>query len=319
VLTVIFADKSRASIWILNMFSMLLGVLTAMYWPPLMGWVSRGYEGQGLSHRLGSFNMSWSSGSWISPYIGGLLVGVNSIYPMAAALIAGIGAMAGINLTSNPAKTGVTQAAADPAENVDEQSPNLARFQWMARLALLVSFVAIGLMRSQLGLLFKFELGFSEAKYGLAITTMCFANFVTFWAMGRNHKWHYKVWPFVLSQVFIALSLVMIIEYKSLGIMLAAAGVVGLSEAFIYTSHLFYGVSGGKRRLGLMAVHEFLLSSGIVIGSVVGGYISDGFGRYMPYWFGLWTVAAAIFAQAAIWYAVKPVKAVYANPDSEQK
>jgi MFS family permease len=36
VLTVIFADKSRASIWILNLFSMLLGVLTAMYWPPLM-------------------------------------------------------------------------------------------------------------------------------------------------------------------------------------------------------------------------------------------------------------------------------------------
>ena len=85
----------------------------------------------------------------------------------------------------------------------------------------------------------------------------------------------------------------------------AAAGIVGICEAFIYVSHLFYGVSGGKKRSGLMAIHEFLLSIGMVIGSVAGGYISDSFGRYVPYWFGVGAIFFALAVQGAIWWKLK--------------
>jgi hypothetical protein len=87
--------------------------------------------------------------------------------------------------------------------------------------------------------------------------------------------------------------------------LVGAAGIIGVAEAFIYASHLFYNVSGARNRSGLMALHEFLLSAGLVAGSLSGGYISDAFGRYKPYWFGLLMVSGAIMLQGIIGAVVK--------------
>jgi predicted MFS family arabinose efflux permease len=151
-----------------------------------------------------------------------------------------------------------------------------------------------------LGLLLRFDLGYSEATYGIAMTIMCGANFLVFTAAARAHKWHYVLWLFQSSQLIMAAAMLLPVRYSQQWILLAAAGIVGTSQAFIYVSHLFYGVSGGRRRLGLMAVHEFLLSGGIVMGSVAGGYISDSFGRRAPYLFGTAAVVVGLLIQAAI-------------------
>jgi len=93
--------------------------------------------------------------------------------------------------------------------------------------------------------------------------------------------------------------MLLILGFTSLWVFIAAAGIIGIAEGFIYASHLFYNVSGAKSRNGLMALHEFLLSAGFVIGSLTGGHLSDSFGRYMPYWFGLFAVLGAMILQGA--------------------
>jgi predicted MFS family arabinose efflux permease len=103
-----------------------------------------------------------------------------------------------------------------------------------------------------------------------------------------------------------ALAMLLIVYLPRLWILFLAAGIVGICEAFIYVSHLFYGVSGGKKRSGLMAIHEFLLSCGMVVGSVAGGYISDSMGRYMPYWLGAGSLVFGLAVQTAIWKKLKP-------------
>ena len=95
--------------------------------------------------------------------------------------------------------------------------------------------------------------------------------------------------------------MLLIVYCPKLWVLFVAAGIVGICEGFIYVSHLFYGVSGGKKRSGLMALHEFLLSTGFVIGSVGGGFISDSFGRYVPYWLGAGAILIGLIAQSAIW------------------
>jgi MFS family permease len=289
----------------------LVGGFTALFWPPMMGWISRGFEGKQLGHRLGSFNISWSSGGWVSPYIGGLLVASSSTVAILIAFLVSLCSWFAVTLARNPRHTKhplpaeiSEQPDPDRQPDVSQLNPELPRFRWMARLALPASFACIGVVRSQLGLHFKFDLHYSEAMYGIAITAMCLCNFLMFWAAGRIHSWHYVRWPFFTAQMFVLLSMVMILGFEALWLLIAAAGLLGFAEAFMYASHLFYGVSGARKRTTMMAVHEFLLSTGMVFGSVCGGYLSDGFGRYSPYWLGLGIVAAAIAAELVVWRAI---------------
>ena len=181
---------------------------------------------------------------------------------------------------------------------------HLIGFKWIARIGLVVGFICAGLVRSQLGLLFKFQLGYSESSYGMAITFMALANFITFWVAGRVHRWHYKRWLFVAAEVSLAASMVIILCCTGLSLLLAAAALLGLAEGFLYTAHLFYGLTGSKQRSSLMAMHEFLLAVGLVAGSLVGGYLSDAFGRYTPYWYGLAAVGIAAILQIFVWLAI---------------
>ena len=48
-------------------------VLTSMFWPPVMGWLSAGHEAASLNRRLGRFNFCWSSGLIAGNLLGGVL------------------------------------------------------------------------------------------------------------------------------------------------------------------------------------------------------------------------------------------------------
>jgi MFS family permease len=69
----------------------------------------------------------------------------------------------------------------------------------------------------------------------------------------------------------------------------------------MYASHIYYGVSGGTRRAGRMAVHAIISSLGFAAGGILGGILSDKHGRYSPYWFGFGTVIIGLITQAIIW------------------
>lgn len=52
--------------------AMISGLLTSIYWPPIMGWLSTGQKGRDLNRRLGIYNVSWSAGLAVSPFFGRL-------------------------------------------------------------------------------------------------------------------------------------------------------------------------------------------------------------------------------------------------------
>lgn len=309
LITVIIAqgsDSPDSLLWLIMCLSALSGLLTAFFWPPLMGWLSTGYEGAELNRRLGRNNTAWSLGAFVTPYLGGVLVERSSVWPFAVIIglmglsfaVITLGKGPGPN-TSNSGNGSLRQTPSDAT------SALLPCFRWMAAIALLTSFVCIGLLRTQLAVLFKYELGFTESQYGMGMMLTCLANFVVFAAAGRWHRWHYKLHIFLAGQVLLLASMLMILKGSSLGIFFLATGLVGTGQAFVYNSHLYYGVSGGTRRSRRMAIHEFLLSAGFVIGSLTGGFLSDQFSPLMPYRFGLGVVALGLLLQLAIWFGFK--------------
>ncbi len=309
LITVIIAqgsDNPVSLLWLIICFSALSGLLTAFFWPPLMGWLSTGYEGAELNRRLGRHNTAWSFGALVTPYLGGVLVEKSSVWPFAGIIALTVFSFAAITLAGSPGQNESTNGKAQLSQTPPDAVPDLLpRFRWMARIALLTSFVCIGLVRTQLAVLFRYEMGFLESTYGAAMMIMCLAAFVIFVAAGKWHRWHYKLHIFLAGQVLLLASMLMILKGSSLGIFFVATGLVGTGQAFMYNSHLFYGVSGGTRRSRRMAIHEFLLSAGFVIGSLTGGFLSDQFGPLMPYRFGLGVVALGLFLQLAIWFGFK--------------
>ena len=60
---------------------------------------------------------------------------------------------------------------------------------------------------------------------------------------------------------------------------------IGGIRAFSYTSSLFHGISGSINRAGRIAVHEVLLNSGLIFGSVMGGLIYQNFSMTAVFYF----------------------------------
>lgn len=277
------------------------GAMTVLFWPQLVGWLSKGHEGPQLNRRLGIFNLSWSLGGIISPYVGGQLVEAGSVIALAAAAVIMFLSFLSIFFARPPAA-----AATDIENNGDKKilHPLLhRRFMWASRIALLTVFICMGLARTQLAMLFKFNLSFSEADYGIVIVIMNLTSFVVFLAATRSHAWHYIRWLFFGQQLLLILSMLVILNCTGFPQLAMATAMVGGSQAFIYSSHLYYAISGSSRRSGQMAVHEITLSLGMIIGSLFGGYLSDHFTRYTPYWFGFAAVLIGLAAQSAIWFS----------------
>jgi len=303
-LTVAAAEKDicggRAAMLILIALSTAQGAATVLFWPVLVGWLSMGHEGRQLNRRLGIFNVSWSLGSVASPWFAGYLVKGGSAGPLVTCAAAAAVSFISVSLANKPSQN--LPLTGDNGENTDEAQVLHRRFRWMSRIALFTSFVCSGLLRTHLGLLMKFDLGFSESSYGKVFMIMSAAIFAALFAAGRTHRWHHKLFVFMGTQGLLLVSMLMIVRGNLLWQFFLAATLSGVAQGFLYSSHLYYVVSGEKHRSARMAIHEITLSIGFLAGSIAGGYISDQFGRLAPYWFGSAVVAAGLLLQGGIWF-----------------
>jgi predicted MFS family arabinose efflux permease len=106
---------------------------------------------------------------------------------------------------------------------------------------------------------------------------MCFsiAMAVAFYWLGRSHRWHYRADVFFIAQIVLMLSVLALLRVDVWWEMALCLIVGGLCVGVTYSSDLFYGVSGGAKRGRQMAIHELLLSAGMVVGSLGGGWVTE--------------------------------------------
>ena len=281
--------------------AIIAGFSQSFFWPPLMGWCSIGHEGSQLRKKLGLYNAAWSIGMVAGPYLSGVLVEIALLWPVLAATAAMAASFVTVSLMKSPVK--LNQDSADCCSGSTpqpEQDSRLVCFRAMARLALPTAYICLAISKTQLPILFKFELSLSESDFGLATTVLALANAAVFLISARLHRWHYKFSYFLIAQLMLVASMIMILNSSSLLLLCVAGGLIGIGSAFVYSSNQFYGVSGGKKRSGLMAVHEMLLASGHIIGGFTCGILSDNLGRYSPYHFGLVVIIVALIGQYVI-------------------
>jgi predicted MFS family arabinose efflux permease len=137
------------------------------------------------------------------------------------------------------------------------------------------------------------------------MTIFGICNFLLLIAAGRLAFWHFKPILLIGVQVILALSLLLIISGRTLWIFIPALMIMAVGFGFAYSSHLYYGACGSKKRSTQMAIHEVALSLGVIVGAGAGGYICRKFGTYWPYWFSIIVLALGLIAQVIIWFFLK--------------
>ena len=165
---------------------------------------------------------------------------------------------------------------------------------------LYVSFVIMGVIVVILPVSARIDLSMSKTMIGLLLLSRALFMTVGFFLLGRTTFWHFRSLPPLLGQIFLAISLILLIYIRSplfLGLVLA---LVGLVTAFSYFNSVFHGASGSTNRANRMALHEILLSAGFITGSFMGGIIYQKYSMSAVYWFCLTLVLAGIVVQAAL-------------------
>jgi MFS family permease len=295
----------------------MTGIITAFFWPMMMGWISTGHEGPELTKRFGFYNVSWGLANTLLPVVGGYLMEVNYLLPLALAAVMAVLCLISVFPTKHtPHIPPMHQNTSDPAAAHEVPRQNRP-FVWITRAALFATLICIGIFRSQLGILYKFQLGFAESAYGWSVSLMCLFNIAIFYMMGKSHYWHYKKALYVAAQVSIIGCMAMMIICKTLPLQLLASGMAGVWYGYVYSSHQYYGVSGSKKRSNLMAVHETIIGAGFATGSLFGGILSDTWGRYSPYWFGITVIAAGGLVQIILWFIAKTRQPISVKMNNE--
>jgi MFS family permease len=287
-------------IWIVIAAGTVAGAAMSLFWPFLMSWVSEDFEGFALNRRLGNYNAAWSGAAIAGPLLGGILVEINTVFPVVFAatgmIVCYLFLCVATDRTVHTSLFG--EQDTKPVAGCQNRAA-LMRLRWIARISLFSSWACLGVTRSQFALLFT-DIGFSETWFGIMVTIFGICNFAVMTTAGRYAFWHFKSTLLLAVQVLLSASLVLIIYGHSLPVFALSFAVMGGAFGFAYSSHLYYGACGAKKRSVQMVIHETTISIGVIVGSGAGGYFAKNVGLHWPYWFALILLAAGFLAQLVL-------------------
>jgi len=284
-ITVIIMMLSHSAILMFVLYS-LFGFLTAMFWPPLMGWLSEGLEGHELNRMIGFFNLSWSTGLVLSPYLGGLLLELNFIYPFVSIIIMYSVLMISLFVFPIiiPSIIKVNKQGNVKLTDSDHSTP----LRYAAWLGNLTGYIIFGIIMFVFPLYARKVLHFSESSIGLLLLFRALFSTFVFIIIGKISVWHFKKPYILILQALLVLFAFSFSYFRSWLEYAAVLSLFGILFAGGYSSSIFHGVSGSINRERRMVIHESVLTLGVVLGATAGGEIYQ-----------RWGIAAAFYTAGA--------------------
>lgn len=279
----------------------LFGLSLSLFWPPLMGWLSHGKEERELNTALGRFNLSWSGGNIIAPFVAGFLLQRGLSVPFtAASLIMGtvcLSVLTASLLAADIRRDRQREAAGGRGETGEDRSSLLRYPAWIG---LFASYVVLGITMSIFPLYLREEIGLTETRIGLLLLIRALFSTVGFLLLARLSFWHFRSWPMVLCQGLIIAVVALMAALRGFLSLCPAMALFGLLFALSYNNSLFHGVTGSRQRSTRMAVHEGLLTAGMVTGSAIGGILYQSGNFPLVLAFACAAVTAAAAAQVVL-------------------
>lgn len=289
-------------------FHCLFGLAMALFWPRIMGWLSWGVEGDDLSRTMGRFNFSWAFGGILGPFVGGLLVEADPRWPFYAVigLLVLVGALFPLGARLYPELK--TRHEPAPAADADA-TPGLTGptpLRYPARLGVANAYFLTGALLFIFPAFAKETLGFSESLIGTFLLVRLAVATVGFEVWGRWTFWHFRFGPLAAGMGALLVLIVLFPFGTQPWHFYLLFAAVGLVFSFLYSYALFHGVAGSRHRERSMTIHEAVLNVGLVLGTALGGWISETWS--MAATFGVCAAVAAVLlaGQVVLFFVPRP-------------
>jgi DHA1 family multidrug resistance protein-like MFS transporter/DHA1 family quinolone resistance protein-like MFS transporter len=262
--------------FVLIIISLILyGAFMALLWPPMETWYSRGREKLELTKAISYFNLSWELGMSIAPIFCGLLTQINVALPIVIGIVFFFILSVNVILITNrvPYLKAVESEKQFIKQNLlkDESTP----LRFLSWVAIILGYFFLGMLLNIFPLYGREVLLINETKIGILLWSRGIISCIAFYYLGKTVFWHFKRSLIIIGQVLLAIlsySSSYITSYNYWFIMFILFGFI---FSLIYMQSIFHGVSGAINRSKRMMIHEVLLTAGMVLGSIFGGYIYE--------------------------------------------
>ncbi|MCK5196926.1 MAG: MFS transporter, partial [Spirochaetales bacterium] len=134
-------------------------------------------------------------------------------------------------------------------------------------------YVVFGVILFVFPLYAREELRFAESSIGLLLLFRALFSTFVFVLAGKISLWHFNKPYMLIIQLLVVVFALSISYTKSWVSFAAILSLFGILPAAQYSSSIFHGVSGSIHQERRMAIHEAVLTVGIITGAIGGGEI----------------------------------------------
>ncbi|MHB1457657.1 MAG: MFS transporter [Armatimonadota bacterium] len=277
-------STAKSNIQLLVIYIFLFASAGA-YFPSLQAFIGDHSPKGELRKNLASFNLGWTIGSSVCGLIAGYLfmkwfklpfyVGALLIFILLAVIMSW-SKQPSISDRSN----GTDSAVPLTADELTANRPNPLLL--IARMGHFLGFFGYGLTRNifpKLGA----ELHFNSGTIGILTGTMLVGQATGMIVTGISPWWQGKLWPQIAAQSMMVTAGILVYNAASPLALGIAFFIQGLALGTAYTGALYYGLQTRVNMGRNTGIHEGLVASGVIIGSLVGGTTAQFISLRSPY------------------------------------
>jgi MFS family permease len=289
------------SVALLFVFYGLFGLCMALFWPPLMSWLSADFEGAPLGRMMSRLTLAGSAANVISPFVAGSLSALSSRYPLyaAAGLLGANCLFLGGAAVALPRIRGDRhlETGKKDAEGKEDRSTPLRFPAWVG---LFATFTVLGVILTVVPMHARDGLGLSKGTIGAVLLVRALCTVAGFVTLGRTRFWHFRLAPMSAGLGLLAVLVVVMTRVRGPVPLAFSLGAIGPLVSLGFSGSFFHGASGSSRRAARMALHEALLAGGLIAGSAVGALVYERFSMSVLGLCCAGLIGAAIVAQALL-------------------
>lgn len=307
----IFALSRAHAIWQVTVLYCFAMAAIGAFYPPLQAMIGDVSPLGQLRKNLGMFNIGWCVGGALTAWGAGVLVasGLSNLFYVGAVCCV----MAALLILTwrarrapHPNNLASCEAGTEPQQAAGDDFGSLLPVSRIGHFTGFFGFSMIRILFPKLGIT---EFGWSEATVAKLVAVFLWGLAVGILAASVSPWWRGKLWPQAAAQSAMLVCAVGVALVCSPALAAMRAPVLvgtlffgyGMAQSISYTGALYYGLSSRKGKGTNTGIHEALVSSGCVLGCLVGGIVAQKISVVAPFVVLAGLAGAGVIATGVIW------------------
>ena len=246
-----------------------------IFWPSLERWISSESDGGALKQNMSLFNLSWSPGQIIAPFLAGVLFEREKLLPIRVGVLLALPILFLLSFASE--KKGLTHATDSGGKT--GKPPKLLVICWLSNFA---GWFAGATFRS-LFPTYGLSMNLSPTCIGAFLLLIGVGQVLFFFVLSRKEGWEKRPGFFLVWEGIALVSILAIAVAYQPVVWMAAFFLFGCFTGAAYSGSILLSVKDSRTSARYAGFHETTIGLAVCLGPFLGGTAGSVFGVRAPY------------------------------------